>query len=207
MSKDQDKCPKCGKNAVGTVVDGMCVWCWRDKWDKENADLRRQLEQAKAEHRAWANFFGTTQLTHAAAVRDAAREKARAATAKLDAAQAENKKLHAGPEWTAFENELERRLALRVQEIEDGWRQEIITASEVRDKADAKNEKLRAIVDTYHAKPKKGKCGDCYHWMKTTCVPEKQWGQFKSCYSLPCKDFTRGPQCAQLNAAAAKGGT
>ena len=64
----------------------------------------------------------------------------------LEEAQAENKKLRAGPEWTAFENEVERRLALRVQEIEDGWRQEIITANEVRDKADAKNEKLRAIV-------------------------------------------------------------
>lgn len=33
------------------------------------------------------------------------------------------------------------------------------------------------------------KCGDCAYWMKNSCVPEKQYKQFKSCGSLACKDF------------------
>ena len=45
---EQEKCPKCGKRGCGTIVDGLCVWCWRDKWEAENADLRRQLAEARA---------------------------------------------------------------------------------------------------------------------------------------------------------------
>ena len=32
-------------------------------------------------------------------------------------------------------------------------------------------------------------CGNCFHWMKSSCVPEKQHKQFKSCNSFGCKDF------------------
>lgn len=33
------------------------------------------------------------------------------------------------------------------------------------------------------------RCGNCYHWMKTTCAPEKLHKQFKSCASLACNNF------------------
>ena len=32
-------------------------------------------------------------------------------------------------------------------------------------------------------------CGNCDHWMKTTCVPEKQHKQFKSSGSMACGAF------------------
>jgi hypothetical protein len=32
-------------------------------------------------------------------------------------------------------------------------------------------------------------CGNCDHWMKTTCVPEKQHKQFKSSSSMACGAF------------------
>lgn len=35
------------------------------------------------------------------------------------------------------------------------------------------------------------RCGNCDHWMKTTCKPEKVHGQFKSCESIACSAFTR----------------
>ena len=34
-------------------------------------------------------------------------------------------------------------------------------------------------------------CGHCCHWMKSTCKPEKEGGQIKSCSSPPCKGFQR----------------
>jgi hypothetical protein len=34
-------------------------------------------------------------------------------------------------------------------------------------------------------------CGHCDKWMKSTCIPEKQHKQFKSCNSLACKDFVK----------------
>ena len=33
------------------------------------------------------------------------------------------------------------------------------------------------------------KCGNCDNWMKSTCIPEKQYKQFKSCKSYACKNF------------------
>jgi len=33
------------------------------------------------------------------------------------------------------------------------------------------------------------KCGNCGHWMKTTCKPEKERGEFKSSGSMVCHDF------------------
>ena|ERR1043166_667015 len=32
-------------------------------------------------------------------------------------------------------------------------------------------------------------CGNCTHWMKTTCIPEKKYGQFKSMNSTGCAAF------------------
>jgi hypothetical protein len=43
------------------------------------------------------------------------------------------------------------------------------------------------------------RCGNCDHWMKTTCVPEKQHGQFKSNGSLACGAFTLSDGSKRLN--------
>lgn len=32
-------------------------------------------------------------------------------------------------------------------------------------------------------------CGHCFKWMKSTCIPEKKHGQFKSMNSLACGLF------------------
>jgi hypothetical protein len=32
-------------------------------------------------------------------------------------------------------------------------------------------------------------CGNCDHWMKSSCAPEKVHKQFKSCSSIACADF------------------
>ncbi len=32
-------------------------------------------------------------------------------------------------------------------------------------------------------------CGNCNHWMKSSCKPEKEGGNFKSMSSYACKDF------------------
>jgi len=42
------------------------------------------------------------------------------------------------------------------------------------------------------------RCGNCFHWMKTSCVPEKKHKQFKSCNSFGCKDFSLCPFHADL---------
>lgn len=33
------------------------------------------------------------------------------------------------------------------------------------------------------------RCGNCDHWMKSSCMPEKKYGQFKSMNSVSCIDF------------------
>ncbi len=33
------------------------------------------------------------------------------------------------------------------------------------------------------------RCGNCDYWMKSTCRPEKEFKQFKSCNSTACTDF------------------
>jgi len=43
------------------------------------------------------------------------------------------------------------------------------------------------------------RCGNCDHWMKTTCVPEKKHGQFKSNYSTACSAFTLSPNSKRSN--------
>ena len=60
----------------------------------------------------------------------------------------------------------------------------------LRDALDKKNGQVRAVT-TY-------RCGNCDHWMKTTCVPEKQHGQFKSCESVACGAFTLSPGSKRL---------
>ncbi len=49
------------------------------------------------------------------------------------------------------------------------------------DKRGRKAAQLRSVQEK--------RCGNCYHWMKRSCTPEKQHGQFKSMNSLACKDF------------------
>ena len=43
------------------------------------------------------------------------------------------------------------------------------------------------------------RCGNCDHWMKTTCVPEKKHGQFKSCNSIACGAFVQDWSSKQLS--------
>ena len=35
------------------------------------------------------------------------------------------------------------------------------------------------------------RCGNCEHWMKSSCKPEKKYNQFKHVDSYGCKDFAR----------------
>ena len=41
------------------------------------------------------------------------------------------------------------------------------------------------------AEAKREECGNCWHWMKITCKPEKKKGIFKSMSGSPCGDFER----------------
>lgn len=43
------------------------------------------------------------------------------------------------------------------------------------------------------------RCGNCYHWMKSSCIPEKQHKKFKSTSSRACKDFHQCPAMAGLS--------
>ena len=52
--------------------------------------------------------------------------------------------------------------------------------------ADKRN-RIRRDIQSLRAK----ECGHCDYWMKSTCRPEKELGQFKSCSSYGCKDFSR----------------
>lgn len=51
----------------------------------------------------------------------------------------------------------------------------------IQDQRDSKAQQLRDV----QAK----RCGNCWHWMKTSCIPEKKYKKFKSCNSFACKDF------------------
>lgn len=42
------------------------------------------------------------------------------------------------------------------------------------------------------------KCGNCDHWMKTSCRPEKERGEFKSVSSPACEDFAISPSALML---------
>ena len=49
------------------------------------------------------------------------------------------------------------------------------------DKRRNKAEQLKSVTER--------RCGNCYHWMKNSCKPEKELKQFKSMNSYACKDF------------------
>lgn len=51
----------------------------------------------------------------------------------------------------------------------------------LKDKLDSKARQLYSVQEH--------RCGNCWHWMKSSCKPEKQRGQFKNCNSLACQDF------------------
>ena len=53
-------------------------------------------------------------------------------------------------------------------------------------KQDEINEAKERLADI-----EKKECGMCQYWMKSSCKPEKEFGQFKSGKSFPCKDFKR----------------
>lgn len=44
------------------------------------------------------------------------------------------------------------------------------------------------------------RCGNCDHWMKTSCKPEKVHKQFKSSGSMACGAFERDPMSLKLEA-------
>lgn len=44
------------------------------------------------------------------------------------------------------------------------------------------------------------RCGNCFHWMKSSCIPEKKYKQFKHCNSHGCKDFALSPFQEELSA-------
>ena len=54
-------------------------------------------------------------------------------------------------------------------------------------KADAIHKKEQQIASVLAAR-----CGNCDHWMKTSCKPEKERGEFKSMNSVACPDFRLG---------------
>ena len=45
-----------------------------------------------------------------------------------------------------------------------------------------KKEQIRSVTEQ--------RCGNCFHWMKTTCKPEKQGKRFCSTNSPACNDFS-----------------
>lgn len=53
-------------------------------------------------------------------------------------------------------------------------------------KADELRKKQQEIAGA-----RRKECGNCWHWMKSTCKPEKDRGEFKSMSSYPCRDFNR----------------
>ena len=60
----------------------------------------------------------------------------------------------------------------------------------VRDRIQNKKESIREL--------EKRECGNCEKWMKSTCLPEKRDGQFKSCSSPACSLFEIKPSNVEL---------
>jgi hypothetical protein len=44
------------------------------------------------------------------------------------------------------------------------------------------------------------RCGNCFHWMKSSCMPEKKLGQFKHTNSFACAAFDIKPLKNELAA-------
>jgi hypothetical protein len=55
--------------------------------------------------------------------------------------------------------------------------------SGLRDQAARKQEQINSVCAR--------RCGNCDHWMKTSCKPEKVHKQFKSSGSIACAEFER----------------
>lgn len=54
----------------------------------------------------------------------------------------------------------------------------------------AQQDKIRAKRrEVFDAEQKR--CGSCWHWMKSSCKPEKEHRQFKHINSFPCPAFDR----------------
>lgn len=51
---------------------------------------------------------------------------------------------------------------------------------------DAIHDKQKQIMDVLSKR-----CGHCFHWMKSSCIPEKKHKQFKHCESPGCSEFER----------------
>ena len=49
------------------------------------------------------------------------------------------------------------------------------------DKIEKKQQQIQSVENK--------RCGNCDYWMKSTCRPEKEFKQFKSCNSIACIDF------------------
>ena len=55
-------------------------------------------------------------------------------------------------------------------------------------KADAKRYRIQQKQEQIRSVTAR-RCGNCHHWMKSSCKPEKERKEFKSCNSLACGDF------------------
>lgn len=42
------------------------------------------------------------------------------------------------------------------------------------------------------------RCGNCHHWMKTSCVREKKFKEFKSINSIACGDYEQSCESVAL---------
>ena len=68
---------------------------------------------------------------------------------------------------------------------------------DVQDIFDAVGEMAKASILAQRISEKKAQvrsvtkrvCGNCDHWMKSTCKPEKEHGRFKSMNGLTCIDY------------------
>jgi hypothetical protein len=58
------------------------------------------------------------------------------------------------------------------------------TTSIMQQKINEKKEQINSVNEK--------RCGNCDHWMKSTCKPEKEHKQFKNMNSMACRDFSIG---------------
>lgn len=75
--------------------------------------------------------------------------------------------------------------------IEDAWDMGKKFSAAVHHQ-DEVNRKQDQLLRAYASR-----CGNCFHWMKATCYPEKHLKQFKSADSLACHSFERSQRSSQ----------
>jgi hypothetical protein len=61
----------------------------------------------------------------------------------------------------------------------------------LQDEVNRKQAQIRSVNER--------RCGNCGHWMKTSCAPEKQHKQFKSINSVACGAFALDAGSRRLN--------